>query len=119
MGIAEDIMNTLKWLWDPRSDQEKAHEEWEKTAPMMRRTQKLTVHIKNMEPFNIFFSRTDIDYKDFGTQRWASEKDIFEDQLRKYLGNRGTKGIQIDSVWFSPEVIERIELGEQTVEEIL
>jgi len=53
-----------------------------------------------------------------GILRWAGNKDAFDSFLKEWLGNRGSRGITIDSVWYSPESIERIELGKQIVEDL-
>jgi hypothetical protein len=116
-AIATSIKDTLKWLWDPRSDQAKKYQEWENKTPLKRRTQKLTVFIKDKEPVGTVFSRKDID-NELIKLRLASDKDVFEDQLHEWLSQRGTKGILIGSAWFGPEVIEWIQLGEQTAEDL-
>jgi len=112
------LFEKLQWFWDPRSDNEKAYAKWDSETPLQRRTQKLNVHIKSSStPIAISYSREDW-ASGLGNLRWASNKDTFDSFLKEWLANRGSKGITIDSVWYSPESIERIELGEQIVEAI-
>lgn len=112
------FIETLKYLWDPRSDNKKAYDKWDQETPLQRRTQKLNVYIKNQEtPITITYSQKDQE-SGFGTLRWASNEDTFDSFLKEWLGNRGSRGITIDWVWYSPDSIERIELGEQIVEAI-
>lgn len=112
------FIEKLKWFWDPRSDSEKAYAKWDQETPLQRRTQKLSVYIKNSEtPITVTYSQKDWE-SGLGTVRWASNENTFNSFLKEWLGNRGSRGIKIDSVWYSPESIERIELGEQIVEEI-
>lgn len=41
------ILDTLKWLWDPRTDRQKEYERWDNETPLQRRTQKLKVVTKD------------------------------------------------------------------------
>jgi hypothetical protein len=43
---------------------------------------------------------------------------IIDSEVNRWLSGRTSNGIQVDGVWYSPNQIERIELGEKTVEEI-
>lgn len=112
------IVSTLKWLWDPRTEDEKSYSKWSEQAPLQRRTQELVIYIRDRtEPF-----RCDYTQEDFRTSDWtfrrASNDGIFNDYLNEWLGERGSKGIRIDDIWYSPEMIERIELGESVLEAI-
>jgi hypothetical protein len=113
------FVEKLKWFWDPRTDEDKQYAKWDQETPLQRRIQKLDVYIKNREtPFTISYSEEDIKTGSIGALRFASNKDTFDSSLKEWLGNRGSRGITIDSVWYSPESIERIELGEQRLENL-
>lgn len=112
------FIEKLKWFWDPRTDEEKAYAKWNQETPLRCRTQQLTVYIKNIEtPATVLYSRKDWQ-SSLGTMRWASNEETFDSLLKEWLGHRGSRGITIDSVWHSPKSIERIELGEQIVEDL-
>lgn len=112
------IVSTLKWLWDPRLEDEKAYSKWSGQAPLQRRTQELFIYVRDRsEPFCCEFEKTDFRTSDW-TFRRASNDGIFNDYLNDWLGERGSKGIRIDDIWYSPEQIVRIELGKQNLEAI-
>jgi hypothetical protein len=103
------LVDTLKWLWDPRTDEQKRYE----TDPLRRYTQHLTVYIKGVgKPFERY-----IEFEDSNFGDWYIRVDL-DDDIREWLNNRAKKGIKVDDVWYPPDMIERIELGEHTVEEI-
>src|SRR6056297_1381696 len=103
------IINTLKWLWDPRTEEEKRYE----TDPLRYYTQEVRVFINNIEtPFERV-----LEFEDREISDWILRVNL-EDDVRDWLNKRGEKGIRIDNVWYPPAMIERIELGEHTVEEI-
>ena len=112
------IVNTLKWLWDTRTEDERAYSKWSKQAPLQRRTQQIFVYIKDREePLSCNVVDTDVRTSDW-TYRRASNENIFNDYLNDWLGERVSKGIRIDNVWYSPETIVRIEMGESRLEAI-
>jgi hypothetical protein len=49
---------------------------------------------------------------------WGTNKQTFNRYLSDWIEDRGTKGIRDDAVWYSPESILRIEMGESQLEEI-
>jgi hypothetical protein len=103
------IIDTLKWLWDPRSEDEKRY----KTDPLRKHSQKLKVYLRDTEqPLEITFTRSDFQ-TGFGPLRYDIDYEV-----NRWLRGRTSNGIQVDGVWYSPNQIERIELGEKTVEEI-
>ena len=103
------IVSTLKWLWDPRTDEQKSYE----TDPLCRYTQEVRVFINGIEePFVRILEYEDMEFGD-----WIYRAFI-DDKVKEWLDHRGEKGIKLDDVWYPPAMIERIELGEQTVEEI-
>ncbi len=103
------LVDTLKWLWDPRTDEQKRYE----TDPLRRYTQYLKVYIKGIDaPFERCIEFEDTKYGD-----WYFRANLDYD-VREWLNDRATKGIKLSSVWYAPDMIERIELGEHTVEEI-
>ena len=112
------ILDTLKWLWDPRTDEQKEYEQWDSETPLQKRTQKLRVIVKGEN--GKLTHRIEYSLEDWktgmGTMRWASDEQTFEHFLNEWIADRATQGIRIDSVWYSPETIERIELGEQKLE---
>lgn len=113
------FIKKLKWFWDPRTDEDRAYAKWNQETPLQRRTQTLDVYIKNREtPITVTYSQEDIQTGGMGKLRWASNENTFDLFLKEWLSNRGSQGITIDSVWYSPESIERIELGKQTVEDL-
>lgn len=108
------IMEKLKRVWDPHTDEDKAYQKWDRKTPRQRREQKLAVHIKDHEePLIVRYIQED------DRVRWASNKGTFDSYLNSWLTERGSRGIRLGSVWYSPEVILRIELvGESKLEEI-
>lgn len=112
------LLEALNNFLDSRSDEEKAYDSWNAKTPLQRRVQRLRVYIQG-EAEPILTDYVLKDRKDgFGTMRWASNEDTFNSMLRDWLNRRGTKGIQIDNIWYSPKSIVRIDLGEQTIEAI-
>lgn len=112
------MLETLKWLWDPRSDEQKAYAKWEQETPLQRRTQELVIYIRDREePFRCDYKQEDFQSGDWSWRR-ASSVSVFNGYLNDWLNDRGSKGIRIDDVWYSPEVIERIELGKSVLEPI-
>ena len=103
------LFSTLKWMWDPRTAEEKAYEQWDKTAPLRRKTQTMTVYIKDIaDPIAVSFSLKDR-ITGFGTWRVT---EYFEDYANDWLKERAKHGIRIDDVWYSPDQLVRIECGE-------
>jgi len=103
------IIEKLKWLWDPRTEEEKRYE----TDPLRCYTQEVRVFINNIEtPFERV-----LEFEDREISDWILRVD-FDYDMRDWLNRRGEKGIRIDDVWYPPAMIERIELGKHTVEEI-
>ena len=100
------LIDTLKWLWDPRSEEQKRYE----TDPLRRYTQHLTVYVKSIEePFKRYLEFEDRKFGD-----WYIRVDL-DDEVREWLSKRATKGIRFDNVWYPPEQVLRIELNEHTV----
>lgn len=103
------IIDTLKWLWDPRTDEQKRYE----TDPLRRYTQEVQVYIKGIEtPFDRIIEFEDTEYGD-----WLMRVDIDCD-VQEWLDNRAKKGVMIDNVWYSPAQIDRIKIGNVTVEDL-
>lgn len=105
------IVDSLKWLWDPRSEEQKRYDE----DPLQRHTQTLHIYIKDVpDPFVRV-----LDYED---TRCGSLGMVFRVDLNRnvqeWLDKRAEKGITIDKTWYAPDQILRIEIGEHTVEEI-
>lgn len=50
--------------------------------------------------------------------RRLGKHNTFDSLLKEWLGNCGSRGITIESVWYSPKSIERIELGERVLERL-
>jgi hypothetical protein len=114
MSLIEKLKNFL----DTRDDKEKAYDEWDRVTPMQKRTQMLRVYVRDREePFTVKYTLKDW-YWSGEIMRRASDKQTFNRYLSDWIEDRGTKGIRDDAVWYSPESILRIELGEQTVEAI-
>lgn len=111
------FIEKLKWLWDTRTDEEKDYDDWNHHAPLMTRSQQLNVYIKNEKsPRVITFKRKDF-VGGFGIIRVASDESLFNDVLGNWIKECFVNGIRIKSVWYGPESILRIELGEQTLKE--
>ena len=108
------LFDTLKWLWDPREPEQRAYDAWDKQTPLQRHIQHLQIYIKGQaEPFARILEYQDQNYGSLGN--WRIDLD---DRVSEWLGRCGTKGVQIDSVWYSPDQIERIEIGEKIIEPI-
>ena len=112
------IVSMLKWFWDPRTDEQKAYDKWDQETPLQRRTQRLRIYIQGeVEPILTDYVREDWEWAG-DIMRSATSDTSFNGQLTDWIARRGTRGIKIDNVWYSPESIVRIELGEQTLEAI-
>lgn len=107
------LIEKLKWFWNPQTEAEKAYE----TDPLRRRNQFMKVYVKGLDkPLDRVYSQ-----EDFGNHDWVfrnANENSFNSDLNNWLAKRGSNGIRVDNVWYAPESIERIELGEQTVEEL-
>ena len=103
------LIEKLKWFWNPRTEEEKRYE----TDPLRRYTQEVRVFINDIE---VPFERV-LEFEDQEISGWYFRVNL-EDDVRDWLNKRVEKGIRIDNVWYPPAMIERIELGEHTVEEI-
>lgn len=107
------LIEKLKWFWNPQTEEEKAYE----TDPLRRRNQFMKVYVKGLDnPFVKVYSQEDVKVNDW-VFRDANENS-FNSDLNDWLAKRGSNGIRIDNVWYAPESIDRIELGQQTVEEL-
>ena len=107
------LLEALNNFLNPQDDQEKAYNLWNAKTPLQRRVQRLRVYIQGeSEPILTDYILKDREFS-VGKMRWASNEDKFNRMLRDWLKSRGTKGIQIDNIWYSPESIVRIELGEK------
>jgi hypothetical protein len=104
------LISTLKWLWDPRTEEQKTSQK----GPLRRFTQHCIIHIIGVEEtFEKYIVFEDKDFYD----DWVFRVDIKHD-IKNWLGARAEKGVKLNDVWYPPSMIERIELGELTVEEI-
>jgi len=102
------IVDSLKWLWDPRSEEQKRYDE----DPLQRYTQTLHIYIKDVpDPFVRVLDYEDTRFGSLGVFRVDLGRNVQE-----WLSNRGSKGVTIDQVWYAPDQIVRIEIGEHTVE---
>lgn len=107
--MISSTISTLKWLWDPRTDEQKRR----KPNPLRRYTQTFYIYIKGIDtPFERVLELEDRDFGEF-----KNRVDL-EDSVHAWLSYRGKTGIIIDKVWYAPDQIVRIEIGEYTVEEI-
>jgi hypothetical protein len=55
--------------------------------------------------------------KDVEINGWLWRVDL-DQEVRDWLNKRAVKGVRIDDVWYPPDQILRIEIGEHTVEMI-
>ena len=103
------LISALKWMWDPTTEEQKRY----KTDPLRRYTQTLYVYIKGIDtPFERVIEFEDVAFGD-----WLMRVDLDND-VREWLNERAEKGVIIDKVWYAPDQIVRIEIGEHTVEDI-
>ncbi len=103
------LLATLKWLWDPRSEEDKRYV----TDPLRRYTQNFVIYIKGVDtPFERYVEFEDANYGD-----WYIRVDI-DDDVREWLNKRAKNGIKLDDVWYPPNMIERIEVGNVEVTDI-
>jgi hypothetical protein len=103
------IINILKWLWDPRTEEQKRYE----TDPLRFYKQNFVIYIKGVdEPFKRYIDFEDRKFGDF-----ILRVDL-EDDVHEWLDKCAKRGIRFDNVWYPPDQILRIEIGEHTVEEI-
>lgn len=83
-----------------------------------RRIQHLKVYIRGYDkPFDRIYEVGDCCSGGFNFS-WASDEAIFNSLLDEYLSNRAKQGILMGRIWYSPESIERIEIGESKLETI-
>lgn len=112
------FIEKLKWFWDPRTDEQKEYDKWDSETPLQKRIQDLNVYFKDRDtPVTVTFIREDINFE-MGNMRWASDQDMFNVALQRFFSDCALQGITIDSVWYSPETIERIEPGEHVLEDL-
>ena len=102
------IVDSLKWLWDPRSEEQKRYDE----DPLQRYTQTLHIYIKDVpDPFVRVLDYEDTRFGSLGVFRVYLDRNVQE-----WLDKRSEKGVTIDKTWYAPDQIVRIEIGEHTVE---
>lgn len=107
------LIEKLKSMFDTRTEAEKAYQ----TDPLRRRNQYMKVYVKGLDkPLIRVYSRED--FKVGAYMFRNADVDSFNSDLNRWLAGRGSNGIRIDNIWYAPESIDRIELGEQTVEEL-
>jgi hypothetical protein len=112
------LIEKLKWLWDPRTDKQKAYAEWDRSAPLMRRTQQIEVHIIDLfGPLTTSYSVEDWE-SGFGNERWASNEELFDYFVQEWINKCMKTGFQFEGVRYAPATIDRIVLGDKTLEEI-
>jgi hypothetical protein len=103
------LVDTLKWLWDPRTNEQKRYE----TNPLQRHSQELKIYIKGNEtPFERVIEFDDFRMGSLGSYRYDSS------DVNEWLRKRAKNGIKLDNVWYPPDSIERIEIGEFRSENI-
>lgn len=103
------LIDTLKWLWDPRTEDQKKYEE----DPLQRHTQELKIYIKDIEtPFERVIEFDDFRMGSIGSYRY----DVTD--VNEWLNKRAKNGIKLNNVWYSPAQIARIEIGEFRSENI-
>lgn len=101
------LLDTLKWMWDPRTDDEKAYAAWDAATPLKTYTQHFTVWLTGIaEPFEL--STKFRDFAGGGVGNIRVDIDYHTQALRDKWG---TKGITIRGVFYPPARIEKIEIG--------
>lgn len=101
------FIETVKWLWDPRTEEEKMCED----GPFRRYTQEFLIFIKGIASPHI--------HQYIVQDMECGPIDIRVDinhNIQKWLENRANLGVRVKDTWYPPEQIERIEIGKQTVE---
>jgi hypothetical protein len=107
------LIDTLKWLWDPTTEEQRQYRAWNAQTPLQRHIQHIRIYIKGIDvPFKVTLKFED---KELGD--WLMRVDL-DDDVRAWLSRRAKNGVTVDDVWYAPNMIERIELGEKTVESI-
>ncbi len=107
------LIEKLKSMFDTRTEAEKAYQ----NDPLRRRTQYMKVYVKGLDkPLIRVYSREDFTVGHYMFRN--ADVNSFNPDLNRWLAERGSNGIRIDNIWYAPESIDRIELGEQTVEEL-
>lgn len=101
------LFKTLKWLWDPRSDEDKAYAAWDAATPLQTHTQYFTVWLTGIaEPFELSTKFHDFSAGGLGNMRMDVEY-CTQSMSDKW----GAKGITIRGVFYPPSRIEKIEIG--------
>ena len=101
------LLDTLKWLWDPSTPEQKAYAAWDKATPLQTHTQHFTVWLTGIvEPFELSTEFHDFHGGSFGNMR--IDVDYYTQRLRDKWG---TKGITIRGIFYPPARIEKIEIG--------
>ena len=101
------LLDTLKWLWDPSTPEQKAYAAWDKATPLQTHTQHFTVWLTGIvEPFELSTEFHDFHGGSFGNMRI----DVYY-YTQRLRDKWGTKGITIRGIFYPPARIEKIEIG--------
>ena len=101
------LLDTLKWLWDPSTPEQKAYAAWDAATPLQTHTQHFTVWLTGIaEPFELSTEFHDFYGGSFGNMR--IDVDYYTQRLRDKWG---ANGITIRGVFYPPARIEKIEIG--------
>jgi hypothetical protein len=110
------LIETLKWMWDPRTDEEKAYAEWDRATPLQKRTVTLLIYIDGIDtPFEHECAFRDFEFMG-EIYRDATNEKYFNDEVKGYLGKIPKNGITIGDVWYPPKSINRVEIGKNRLE---
>lgn len=96
------------------SDQEKPP-----IVRLKRRKVEVRAYIRDLpEPVDTVWIVEDRDVDGDWYWAWASNDESFKEEINKKITNSFTKGFKCGNTWYAPSLIQRIELGEETVEDL-
>ena len=103
------IIDTLKGLWDPRTEKEKM----EQKQPLMKACCTLHVYVQG-DKFakKAYVHAQDLEAGSLGIFRFASDEKSFKGSINDALRAIQTRGIITEAGWFPAERIDRVTIGE-------
>ena len=106
------LWEKLKWMWDPRTDEEKAYAEWNRVTPIQKRTVTLYVAIEGKSTDLQMRYTVKDEYLGDDVVRWATDDSLFRSRLKDYLQDIPEKGLMAGKYWYAPKTISKVFVGE-------
>ena len=107
------LWEKLKWMWDPRTEEEKAYAEWNRVTPLQKRSVTLYISIAGKSAsLEMRYTLKD-EYLGDDIVRWATDDSLFRSRLKDYLQDIPEKGLMVGNYWYSPKMISKVFVGEK------